>query len=153
MSLRYGELRPTSGWDRFVSLVYTTANFNGFRVLAGLLHGTLAVGVSETLRRWTEGATYVWQGGHHVGHCPTFYFTYIFWCPKCPHVNVIRTLTKWMLVSTVDNILIVRDCLCAQNSVNIAQYLCSHSHVNKWIVVHFQPRTHIQRFPHPTTFP
>ena len=39
----------------------TPANFNGFRVLAALLHGTLVVGVSQTLRRWTEG-------GHHVGH-------------------------------------------------------------------------------------
>jgi len=29
----------------------TPANFNGFRVLAALLHGTLVVGVSETLRR------------------------------------------------------------------------------------------------------
>jgi len=24
------------------------------------------------LRRWTEGATYIRQGGHHVGHWPTF---------------------------------------------------------------------------------
>ena len=48
------------------------ANFNGFRVLAALLHGTLVVGVSQTLRRWTKGATYVRQGGHHVGHWPTF---------------------------------------------------------------------------------
>jgi len=29
----------------------TPANFNGFRVLAALLHGTLAVGVSQTLQR------------------------------------------------------------------------------------------------------
>jgi len=29
----------------------TPANFNGYRVLAGLLHGTLVVGVSQTLRR------------------------------------------------------------------------------------------------------
>ena len=43
----------------------TPANFNGFRVLAALLHGTLLVGVSETLRRWTEGATY-------IRHWPTF---------------------------------------------------------------------------------
>jgi len=28
--------------------------------------------VSQTLRRWTEGATYIRQGGHHVGHWPTF---------------------------------------------------------------------------------
>ena len=48
------------------------ANFNGFRVLAALLHGTLVVGVSETLRRWTEGATNIRPGGHHVGHWPTF---------------------------------------------------------------------------------
>jgi len=50
----------------------TPANLNGFRVLAALLHGTLVVGVSQTLRRWTEGATYIRQGGHHVGHSPTF---------------------------------------------------------------------------------
>jgi len=29
----------------------TTANFNGFRVAAALLHGTPVVGVSQTLRR------------------------------------------------------------------------------------------------------
>jgi len=45
---------------------------NGFRVLAALLHCTPAVCVSQTLRRWTEGATYIRQGGHHVGHWPTF---------------------------------------------------------------------------------
>ena len=46
----------------------TPANFNWFRVLAALLHGTLVVGISQTLRRCTEGATYIRQGGHHVGH-------------------------------------------------------------------------------------
>ena len=50
----------------------TPGNFNGFRVLAALLHGTLVVGVSQTLRRRTEGATYVRQGDHRVGHSPTF---------------------------------------------------------------------------------
>jgi len=50
----------------------TPANFNGFRVLAALLHGSQVVGVSQTLRRSTEGATYVRQGDHHVGHWPTF---------------------------------------------------------------------------------
>jgi len=35
-----------------VSLVWgTSANVNGFRVLAALLHGTLVVGISQTLRR------------------------------------------------------------------------------------------------------
>jgi len=56
-----------------VSLVWgTPPNFNGFGVLAALLHGILVVGVSQTLRRRTEGATYIRQGDHHVGHWPTF---------------------------------------------------------------------------------
>jgi len=56
-----------------VSLVWgTLANFNGFRALAALLHDTLVVSVSEILRRWTESTTYIRQGGHHVGHWPTF---------------------------------------------------------------------------------
>ena len=50
----------------------TPANFNRFRVLAALLHGTVVVVVSQTLRRWTDGATYILQGSHHVGHWPTF---------------------------------------------------------------------------------
>jgi len=36
----------------------TPANFNGVRILAALLHGTPVVGVSQTLRRWTDGTTY-----------------------------------------------------------------------------------------------
>ena len=58
-----------------VSFWGTPANFNGFCVLAALLHGTLVVGVSHTLHHWTEGATYIWQGGHHVGHWPRFLIT------------------------------------------------------------------------------
>jgi len=35
-----------------ISLVWgTPANFNGFRLLAALLHSTLVVGVAQTLRR------------------------------------------------------------------------------------------------------
>jgi len=35
-----------------VLLVWDTpANFNWFRILAALLHGTLVVGISQTLRR------------------------------------------------------------------------------------------------------
>jgi len=62
-----------------VSLVWgTPANFNGFGVLAALLYGTLVVGVSQTLRRWTQGTTYIRQGGHHVGHWLTFLVIYYF---------------------------------------------------------------------------
>jgi len=71
ISPRYGELRPTSGWDRFGSLGHPY-EFQRVHVLAALLHGTPAVGVSQTLRRWTECATYIRQGDHHVGHWPTF---------------------------------------------------------------------------------
>jgi len=52
----------------------TPTNFNGCRVLAALLHGT--IGVSQTLQHGTEGATYIRQGGHHVGHWPTFLVTF-----------------------------------------------------------------------------
>jgi len=44
------------------------AKLNGFRMLAVLLHATLVVGVSQTLRPKTEGATYIRQSGYHVGH-------------------------------------------------------------------------------------
>jgi len=72
--VKFGPLAAEIG-----SLVWgTPAKFNGFRVLASaaLLHGSLvsssAVGVSQALRRWTEGATYIRQGGHHVGQWPRF---------------------------------------------------------------------------------
>jgi len=55
----------------------TPANFNVFHILAELPHGTLVVGVSQTLRRWTDGATYIRQDGHHVGHWPTFLVHYL----------------------------------------------------------------------------
>jgi len=44
----------------------TPAHFNWSRVLAALLHGTPVFGVIQALRRWTECATYIWPGGHHV---------------------------------------------------------------------------------------
>jgi len=54
-----------------VSLVWgTRANFNGFGVLAVLLHGILVVGVSQTLRRWAEGATYIWRATITLGIGP-----------------------------------------------------------------------------------
>ena len=47
MSPQYGELGPLAA--DIVSLVWgTPGNFNGFRALAALLHGTLVVGVSQT---------------------------------------------------------------------------------------------------------
>ena len=55
-----------------VSLVWgTPANFNGFRVLASLRHGTLVVGVSQT-PALNRGRHLYSAGGYHVGHWPTF---------------------------------------------------------------------------------
>jgi len=71
----------------------TAPNFNGFRVLAALMHGTLVVGVSQTLRHWTEGATYIRQSGHHVGHWPTFLVLPMFLC--C----IIANSRQWSRIS------------------------------------------------------
>ena len=68
----------------------TLANFSWFRVLAVLLYGTLVVGVSQNLRCWTEGATYIWQGGHHVGHWPTFLALVMF---SCCWISLISSLS------------------------------------------------------------
>jgi len=64
--------------------------------LAALLHGTPVLGISQTLRRETEGTTYIQQGGHHVVHRPTF-LVIIIMCTnvfedKC-HVTFHRHLT------------------------------------------------------------
>ena len=71
MSPQYGELQPTSSWDRSGSLRHP-CKFQQVLHLGSITAQHLVVGVSKTLRRWTEGATYVRQVNHHVGHWPTF---------------------------------------------------------------------------------
>jgi len=75
MSPQYGELRPTSGLDRLTSLGYP-CKFQLASRLGSITARHLVVGVSQTLRRWTEGTTYIRQGDHHVGHWPTFLVMY-----------------------------------------------------------------------------
>jgi len=59
-----------------VSLVWGTPGyFNGFRILAALLHGTLVVGVSQTAAL-NRGRHLYSARGHHVGHWPTFLVAY-----------------------------------------------------------------------------
>ena len=73
MSPQYGELRPTSGWDQFTQFVAPQLISMAFASWQRYcMHGSQVVSVSQTLRRSTEGATYVRQGDHHVGHWPTF---------------------------------------------------------------------------------
>ena len=62
----------TNGWDPLASLGHPCKFQRVSRLGSVTARGTLVVGVSQTLRRWTEGATYIRQGGHHVGHWPTF---------------------------------------------------------------------------------
>jgi len=52
------------------------------RALAALSDSTRAAGVSQTVRRLSEGANYIRQGGHLVGHRPTFY-SCVLRCDSC----------------------------------------------------------------------
>jgi len=78
MFLQYGELRPTiaeTDWRVWG----TPANFNRFRVLAALLDGMLVVGVSQTLRRWTETQPIFGRAAITLGigpHSSYHYFTF-----------------------------------------------------------------------------
>ena len=90
----------------------TPANFKGFRVLSALLHGTPAVGVSQTLRRWTEGATYIRQGGHHVGHWPTFLVSSVLSADdliilSCIGVYLIFRMRIWLLSLRMASVMLV----------------------------------------------
>ena len=94
--VNFGPLAPEMCWR----IWGTPANFNGFRVLAALLHDTLVVGVSQTLRRWAQGATCIrhWALDHILvcdiislsvlgqplppDHCPVcLSVTVVYWGP------------------------------------------------------------------------
>jgi len=70
MSSQYGELRPTNRWDLFESLGHPCKFQRVSRLGSVTAPHSSIVGVSQTLRRWTEGATYIRQGGHHARHWP-----------------------------------------------------------------------------------
>ena len=98
MSPQYGELRLTSGWIDPV-VWGTPVNFNRFRILAALLHGTPVAGVSQTLRCWTEGITYIRQGGHHVGQWPTFLV--VFYCTVYLSAAAVSFLCLLLLLGSI----------------------------------------------------
>ena len=123
-----------------VSLVWgTPANFNGFRVLAALLHGTPLLGVSQTLRRRTEGATYIRQGGHHVGHWPTFLVVYaidfsIGFCAHTDDLLLKAVLSNSFLLNYFACVLLYQlylrnicRMLCTR-IVRIVAYICGYSY-------------------------
>ena len=63
---QYGELRPTSSWDRFVSLGHPCK----FQLVSRL--GSVTARHSSSGRQPNFAAFGVRQGDHHVGHWPTF---------------------------------------------------------------------------------
>ena len=81
MSLQYGELRRTSGWDRFVSLGHP-CKFQRVSHLGSVTAQHSSIGHQPNFR-WTESGTHVRQGGHDVGHWSTSLVninsTYIIW--------------------------------------------------------------------------
>jgi len=75
-----------------VSLVWgTPGNFNGFRVLAALVHATLVVGVSQTAA-FNIGCHLYSAGRHHVGHWPTLLVSIVFFLGSLPMMLATRQL-------------------------------------------------------------
>jgi len=116
MSPEYGELRPTSGWDRFISLGHPCK----FQRLSRLGSVTARLSSSERppnfAALWTEAATYVRQGENHVGHWPTFLvFVAIIW--RCSWV-ILAELTN-SLYGVFISIVLIPEC----NKVNVTTEL------------------------------
>jgi len=70
--------------------IHFTSKSRVHPILAVLLHCTPAAGVSYALHHRTRNeitellqSTYIRQGGHHVGHRPTFYLVLVFNAQKC----------------------------------------------------------------------
>ena len=82
----------------------TPANFNGFCVLAAFLHGTLVLGVSHTLQRWTEGATCIRQGGHISSFVLCWLVGWLAGVYR-PFSAQIRLYQRWILPGNVDRLL------------------------------------------------
>ena len=97
MSPQYGELRPTSGWDRLTSLGYP-CKIQLVSRLGSVTAQHLVVAVSQTLRRSTEGVTYIRQGGHHVGHWPTFLALFNFKRGSLCTLELIDWVSYWVQV-------------------------------------------------------
>jgi len=70
-SLQYGELRHTSGWDRFVSLGQP-CKFQWVSSLASVTARHSSTGRQPNFAALNRGRHLYMQGGHHVWHWPTF---------------------------------------------------------------------------------
>jgi len=87
----------------------TPANFNGFRVLAALLHGALVVGVSQTLRlnsrrhRYSAGPPSRWTLAHTL--CTVSSFVFLFSSPNLSgrKLDVYHTSTHGVALERISN--------------------------------------------------
>ena len=71
MSSQHGELRPTNGWDRFGCLGHPTQCQRASR-LGSVTAWHSSCGRQPNFVALNRGRPYIRQGGHHVGHWPTF---------------------------------------------------------------------------------
>jgi len=100
--VNFGPVMAEIGSGVWVSPV----NFNGSRVLAALLHGSTRSqhpANFAVLNSWIEGATYVRQGDHHVGHWPDIFSFF-----SSPNLNrrrldVCRTSTHGMALVRISD--------------------------------------------------
>jgi len=78
----------------------TPANFNGFRVLAVLLHGTLIVGVSQTLRHWAQGACHL----HSAGRPSSWALAHILVLNIVTNSSTSHYRTQWPPINVIFNV-------------------------------------------------
>jgi len=71
MSSQYGELRPTNGWDWSSSLGHPS-KFQRVSRLGSVTAQYSSSGRQPSFAALNGGRHYIRQGGHHVGHRPTF---------------------------------------------------------------------------------
>jgi len=79
---QYGELRPTIGWDRFGSLGHPSY-FQRLPRLGNVTARHVVVGVSQTLRRWTEAPPIFGRAAIRLGigpHSSWCCFVVVFVC-------------------------------------------------------------------------
>jgi len=68
---QYGELRPTSGWDSFVSLGHP-CKFQLVSRFGSVTARHSSIGRQPNFAALNRGRHLYSAGGHHVGHWPTF---------------------------------------------------------------------------------
>ena len=101
MSPQYGELRPTSSWDRSGSS-RDPCKFQRVSRLGSVTARHLVVGISQTLRRWTEGVTCVRQGEPSrwaLAHISSICFVIHIWCSILYHSDAAHNNNKTSAVA------------------------------------------------------